>query len=853
MPILFILFALISPPRLFDVIPHKALQPQGVELERVHVAFAPVSLIRQMQRGDVVEIPTSVGNEEYEIVRVASFVPGTVSVTALALDGSGDHLALTFDGDIVTGIAQSIRHNRFDVFGSDYRAKVNLADLDHISCGADELHNPSDHLPDEMKKNPIERVPESMRKMLHEAQSTGLDSVTIDLLMVYTPKAEMWADTTKGTSVPGSFSAAVAQAMNLSQQAMDISNLAIKLRMVHLHKTNYDEDSGATSTVHLQRLTARPGDTGWPEGTLGFMDEVHTLRDQYGADLVALLAFVSDTGGLAWRLGSYGGRPQNGFSLNRIQQTHFTYTLVHEIGHNMGNMHGRRPTQTSQAANRFGGLHSYSVGYQWTANSGAGFVTVMHYGSAGFSRTPYFSSTSELVDGVAIGSSLPDSLGADNARSMREIRRTIARYRTTQVAPSDLVLPASLVVNVGRGETRTVELPITNIGAGDAMWSIDRMRRPVAKEVVAQAVQPRALYQTGFETSEGFPLGQHTILNDWRTYNSNVSFLVSNAAPRSGAQHLRWSQTAGLAADRFAFIDSPQFVDPRPGHQTVSFDFRQSNPASRFDVYVYDNYANIMAVGWIVDREGNVFIRPGPSTGTFSFLATAPRGEYHTLFAELDPAAGKIRYRLNDGAFAESDLSGETRFNSLSFVAENPSSAGITVDLDNLNVVLMSPDLPGFVFQKVEGTLRPGASASIPFTVYADELAVGTHEGVVDIRTDSGIRSTRITLNVVNPLSTEDPMDMPESVELDQNFPNPFNPVTVIGFNVGTQDLASLHRVRLSVYDLLGREIAVLVDGVQAAGSHKVSFDASSLASGVYVYQLQANGHVITRKMVLLK
>jgi len=845
---LILLLALIVPPRLFDVLPQKAMQPEGVEQERVATSFAPLATIQQMNSGDVVLIPTSSGDKEYRIVRVTSFVPGTLSLTALAVDGSGDHLALTFDGDRTTGIAQSIRENRFDVFGSGYRAKVDPAQLDHQLCGIDALHDPSDHLPDAFRMNPIDRVPESLHKMQGAVQSTTQDSVTIDLMLVYTPKAELWANSSQN---PGSLNAALAQAMNLSQQALDVSQLAIKLRLVHVHKTNYDEASGANSTVHLQRLTAAPGDTGWPEGTLGFMDEVHTLRDQFGADLVALMVDVDDTGGLAWRLRNYGGRPNNGFSLNRIKQTHFTYTLIHEIGHNMGNSHGRAPTQATSPADRFGGLHSYSVGYRWTANSGNGFATVMHYSSEGFAGTPYFSSTSQLVDGVAIGSTLTDSLGADNSRSMREIRRTIATYRATQVAPSDLVLPATFVVNVERGQIRTVELPITNIGTGDAMWSIDRMRRPAAKEVETQAVQPRILYQTGFEASEGFPLGPHSIINDWRTFNRNVNLQISNAVPRSGAQHFRWTQSSGLNPGSFAFMDSPQFTDPRPGHQTVSFDFRQSNPGSRFDVYVYDNYANTMAVGWIVDGDGNVFIRPGPSTGSFSFLATAPRGQYHSLFAELDPTSGKIRYRLNDGALSESDITGKTRFSSLSFVAENPA-VGRTVDIDNLRAELRSPNLPGFVFNPTEGTLRAGSSSSIPLTIHTDMLTIGTHVGVLELHTNNGVRSSRIEVNVIDPLSADDPTELPNGVELAQNFPNPFNPNTVIGYRVRTQDLASV-RVKLSVYDLLGREIAVLVDGVQTAGSHSVTFDASSLASGVYVYQLQADGHVVTRKMVLLK
>ncbi len=107
----------------------------------------------------------------------------------------------------------------------------------------------------------------------------------------------------------------------------------------------------------------------------------------------------------------------------------------------------------------------------------------------------------------------------------------------------------------------------------------------------------------------------------------------------------------------------------------------------------------------------------------------------------------------------------------------------------------------------------------------------------------------------ITPTSIEKPVnrdESPASITLNQNYPNPFNPSTVIGFTVGTQNLASV-QTRLSVYDLLGREVAVLVDGVMPAGEHRVSFDASGLSSGVYLYRLQSGSMVETRRMTLVK
>lgn len=98
------------------------------------------------------------------------------------------------------------------------------------------------------------------------------------------------------------------------------------------------------------------------------------------------------------------------------------------------------------------------------------------------------------------------------------------------------------------------------------------------------------------------------------------------------------------------------------------------------------------------------------------------------------------------------------------------------------------------------------------------------------------------------PVSAEQDHNIPSNVQLHQNYPNPFNPVTVISYQLPVNS-----DVTLEVYDMLGRRFALLVDGVLAAGSHEVTFDASNLASGVYLYRLSAGQFVQTRQMVLVK
>jgi hypothetical protein len=89
---------------------------------------------------------------------------------------------------------------------------------------------------------------------------------------------------------------------------------------------------------------------------------------------------------------------------------------------------------------------------------------------------------------------------------------------------------------------------------------------------------------------------------------------------------------------------------------------------------------------------------------------------------------------------------------------------------------------------------------------------------------------------------------LPRTAALAQNFPNPFNPTTVIGYRV-----PGLALVTLKVYDVLGREVATLVNEEQGPGSYTVRFDGSRLSSGMYVYRMQAGSFVQAKTLLLLK
>ena len=101
---------------------------------------------------------------------------------------------------------------------------------------------------------------------------------------------------------------------------------------------------------------------------------------------------------------------------------------------------------------------------------------------------------------------------------------------------------------------------------------------------------------------------------------------------------------------------------------------------------------------------------------------------------------------------------------------------------------------------------------------------------------------------VTTPTDVEGDQIVPEKFALLQNYPNPFNPSTKITYNIPQRS-----NVSLKIYDMLGKEIATLVNEQKEVGTYNVQFDASKLSSGVYIYSIQAGDFLVSRKMILMK
>jgi hypothetical protein len=702
------------------------------------------------------------------------------------------------------------------------------------------------------------------------------DSITIDLLLLYTNKAEIWAQ----TSQFGNINNALAQAMAQAQAILDNSETGVEIRVVHTYKTNYDDDgSDISAGDHLRRLTHSP-ENPLGDSYSGYMEEAHALRDEYGADLVAAILSEPNTGGIAWRLNSSGGSSTRGFSVNRIEQgSGLGSTIVHEVGHNMGNSHSR--TQESNAASGGGGLFHYSAGYQDFTN---GFATTMAYSQQGVSRVPIFSSPDLTWEGVPTGTNNIQT-PQNSARSIREIKRTIASYRPTIQAPPVASTSTDIInVNLNREDELEVTFDISNTGESALVWDVDFKfaESTVAKsssKANLERIQPKKemmdlkapanysrkntsakansdnsetlLYETSFEGTEGFARGSFSGLSEWRELLGN-EFVVSNENARSGSQHLRLEATD----------DGPQgMASPFFGYQTfgtyeIELDFLVGGeqPGNEdFYIWIYDGKTGGFTTGVII-TSNTIYFSDLDENGNRTFLggtvAINP-SVYYNMRILMDAEDQLVRYYINNqevaaNQYIEGFTPGLMRFYHLN------EASGAHIDIDNVEITrITSPyNWLSTTEEAMGGVTKSGESSSVSMMFNTMGMSAGVYETTMTIKTnspDQPLLEIPVTLEVNQEVSNE-ASTIPDRFTLSQNYPNPFNPSTNIRYS-----LESSQKVELTIFNMQGQKVTTLQNGVQPAGSHTITFNANNLASGVYMYQLKAGAQSLTRQMVLIK
>lgn len=190
------------------------------------------------------------------------------------------------------------------------------------------------------------------------------------------------------------------------------------------------------------------------------------------------------------------------------------------------------------------------------------------------------------------------------------------------------------------------------------------------------------------------------------------------------------------------------------------------------------------------------------------------------------------------------------------FIPRNPSVSGNQLRLamnavgSKENLPVISDKAPGTLIARMRLETSAETMKDVPLELVNrsgtenpyTKIFSYTDNKIIDITNQEEVATDNLQL----PGNTN--VEIPKEFAIAQNYPNPFNPTTSISF-----DIPNLSEVKLSVYDLTGREIAVLVNETLEPGSYSYKWNASQLSSGIYFYRINAGSFVQTKKMVLIK
>lgn len=281
------------------------------------------------------------------------------------------------------------------------------------------------------------------------------DQPVIDLMVVYTPAS-------RARYGKEGLEAKILQAVADANTAFVNSRINARFALVHLREVAYTENGlSSTALVALQRTTD------------GQLDEVHALRDTYGADLVALISEDTSSCGLSYVMTT----PSPGFAGNAFSVVYSgclaSLSLAHELGHLLGCQHDRSSTSGAAA-------FPFAYGWRQCDPSGPQFRTIMAEACGGAIRVNYFSNPALEYSGSPLGidAVLDPTNGADNARAINQTASIAAAFRTlppsapTELAANLLVTPAVQLKWTDNALNESEYIVERGIGASPTTWTV---------------------------------------------------------------------------------------------------------------------------------------------------------------------------------------------------------------------------------------------------------------------------------------------------------------------------------------------------------------------------------------------
>jgi len=460
----------------------------------------------------------------------------------------------------------------------------------------------------------------------------------VDIMVLYTPRT----CARYGRDSDGSCAATEAKviaAVAAANQAYNNSAINVQLNLVHTDEVSYSEsgDMGVTLS-DLQRTND------------GRLDQVHSLRNTHGADIVSLITEDRNACGVGYVMQNRSSRFAS-YAFNVVYSSCLSsQTLAHEVGHNMGSQHDRDSTS-------FPGVSSYAYGYRSCGSNG--FTTVMAYGCSGAAGRSHFSNPSiRFSDGRPTGTSTEN-----NARSINETATTVAAWRAS---------------TNGGGNTGTTG---TGTGGGGTTEPPAEPVPTVPSTLIATALSTSSIeikWTDRANNENGFHLDRARGTGSWArvaTFGANATRVVNNGLAEgtnyryrvrafNGTGASAWSNTASATTSRE--VTSTESVPAAP------LDFRYRYRANRNRVQLRWTDASDNETGFYVIRNNRVIATLGAGTRYYRDYSIT-QGQAYVYRVEAYNSAGgastgtlrvdtRVGYsRINTSARVKTTSGGDTK------------------------------------------------------------------------------------------------------------------------------------------------------------------------------------------------
>jgi M6 family metalloprotease-like protein len=609
------------------------------------------------------------------------------------------------------------------------------------------------------------------------------------------------------------------------------------------------------------------------------------LAGLYGQDLTAVVLYLFDTSGNDVTLKIWeGGTPENPGQLVHTEYIGNRFTPgtwnVHELN---------KPIRLQQG-------NDYWVGYLVNA---AEMYAVGFDGGPGIRGKGAWQNTNDgWVDLVAVGLD-------NNLRIRAVITGTGTGTGVLSIAENHLN------VSVYPGKTRNVPLRISNTGTGPLNYTVSAsggeavVSKTAPDNTIAASNEVVLILDDGNHMADGlmgvggffYYYWANVFQLDHDFDLEKIRFYMATESENTNPMDIRV-----IGADGFMVFDTTHVFDLSKGGKWYEYSFP---PHAREKMSFKNGQSFTLIIGSLnpeikwpagYDNEGKV---PGFSYygyysymfdqwnffGWYNFKDMYPKGAWliravgttggtaqnqpPVAVAQVTPPTAAVNQSVTFSAAGSYDPDGQITAYSWEFgdgqtsnqmnTTHSYSQAGnytyqLTVT-DNLGAtgqtadIICITDTPSrWTITPSTGTIAAGGFRDVTISFDSQGLSEGNYQGMVMVNSNAGNKNLPVTIIVSRDVSADDWPEIAFKNRLDQNYPNPFNPGTAIRW-----EMAAGEWVTLTLYDVTGRKIGTLVNERYDPGSHEIHFDATQLASGVYLYRIHFGDFSAVRPMLLLK